>query len=251
MSRDLPEVVRELDPRVARGLVEGLVQEDHRSDAGLHFREHGPGLGLPAPGGLQPHQARDQSQVVLDPVVCLLEQSLLFAKGGFEGPLRLLPVRDLLLHRDEVTDLPVLILHPRDGRVFPVQFAILATVAQLPPPFAALGDDAPQVRVGRRGSQVRLQDAGVFPEGLGPRVAGGLLEIGVDVLHVPEPVGDDDGGRALLHRARHLTQTVRDGALLRLEGREFPAQERQFGVFFGGAIVHLWSPLRGCHRSTA
>lgn len=100
----------------------------------------------------------------------------------------------------------------RGGRVppRPEQLAVLATVAQLAPPLAPLGDLLPQVDVGLGGRPPRLEDARVPTDRLGSRVPGHLLEAGVHVLDIPRSVGDHDRDRALLDGTGQAAKLVLD-----------------------------------------
>ncbi len=131
--------------------------------------EHGPGLEIPVP-------CADVGVVLAD-------------AQAFRG---VLDVGDVGADRDVLVGSAGGIQERYDRALYPVEFPVLAAVADLTLPDFAVRDSAPETAVELVGMQARLDDAMVLAEQFGPGIAAHLAELVVDVDDVTSAVGDAD-----------------------------------------------------------
>jgi hypothetical protein len=137
------------------------------------------------------------------------EALLARAEGGL-GPLAR---GDVLLRRDEAGDGAGLVAHGGDRHLLLVERAVLAAVHELAVPLAAAQDRRPHRRVERAVVRAGAEHGRRLPDRLVAREAREPRERGVHPLDAPARVGDHDGRRRGLERAR-LRAEVRRGPSL-------------------------------------
>src|SRR5215204_1732180 len=105
-----------------------------------------------------------------------------------------------------------------DGRVHPVERAVLGAVANLPAPDAAGGDSRPEFADELLRVVGRVDDAVVLPDEFFARVLRDFAELVVDVVDAAGLVGDGDDGR-LVERELEVGQLLQRAAqrLLRVQ----------------------------------
>ena len=109
---------------------------------------------------------------------------------------------DVQLDGNVAADLLIGFADRRNDRFLVIDAAILALVGEFPFPHLAGGQGGPHGLVGFRRGQAGLKDARILAEDLFGAVAGGPIELRIDVLDLGQQVGDDDTARALLDGLR-------------------------------------------------
>ena len=122
---------------------------------------------------------------------------------------------DVLLDAHVVGGAACRIDQGRHGGAFDVEAAVLAPVDEFALPHLPGVQRAPHGAVSGRRGLPRLQDAGVGAQQLLRAVAGGAEKLRVGVFDGRFGRGDDDAGRALLHRQRQFA----DGGRIGLQAR--------------------------------
>src|SRR5579871_4900088 len=82
--RQLLDETAKLDSRKVRRRIKQLMNRSNGPYPGLHLQQHGLRIGLTQVLRLQVEQAGNDLQIVLDPVVNLLQQSFLLGQGSAE-----------------------------------------------------------------------------------------------------------------------------------------------------------------------
>jgi hypothetical protein len=111
-----------------------------------------------------------------------------------------LPRTDVLLDPEEMGDGAACIGDRGDQGAFPEKGAVLAPVVELAVPLPSGADGLPEAAVELGRLRSGLEEAGIAPQHLLFRIAGGFRELAVHVLDEAAAVGDDDGAGALLYR---------------------------------------------------
>ena len=123
-----------------------------------------------------------------------------------QGVIRRFAEGNIFFNRHEIRHVPGRVMHRRNNRVFPIQRAVFAFIAELSAPTAARQNRRPQFSIQRVGLPAGFQDARRLADHFVVRVAGHFGIAGVHVFDPALQIGQHHPVRALLDRLRELQE---------------------------------------------